>query len=142
MRTSNYPFKKLSWDIMGPLPVTSKGNKYTVVITDIFSKWVEAFPLQSTEMEILATLLVNEVICRYGTPSYLYSDQGTNFTNNLMAAVCSLLGIEQTHTSSYHSQGNRQVECFNQTLEAMLATVVSDKRHDWDRHLPRVLFAY
>ena len=43
--TSNYPFEKLSWDIMGPLPVTSNGNKYIVVITDIFSKWVEAFPI-------------------------------------------------------------------------------------------------
>ena len=77
--TSNYPFEKLSWDIMGPLPVTSNGNKYIVVITDIFSKWVEAFPIQSTDTETLATLLVNEVICRFGTPSYLHSDQGTNF---------------------------------------------------------------
>ena len=140
--TSNRPFKKLSWDIMGPLPVTSNGNKYMVVITDIFSKWVEAFPIQSTDTETLATLLVNDVICRYGTPSCLHSDQGTNLISNLMAAVCNLLGIKQSHTSSYHPQGNGQIERLNRTLEAMLAKVVSDHQRYWDTHLPRVLFAY
>ena len=45
-----------------------------------------------------------------------------------MAAVCTLLGIKQSHTSSYHPQGNGQVERFNRTLEAMLAKVVSDHR--------------
>ena len=41
--TSDYPFQKLSWDIMGPLPVTSNGNKYIVVITDIFSNGLTLF---------------------------------------------------------------------------------------------------
>ena len=59
-----------------------------------------------------------------------------------MAAVCNFLGIKQSHTSSYHPQGNGQVERFNRTLEAMLAKVVSDHQRDWDTDLPRVLFAY
>ena len=91
---STYPFEKLSWDIMGPLPQTSSGNKYIVVVTDLFSKWVEGFPVKSTDTEMLASLLVHEVICRYGLPSYLHSDQGANLTSNLMAAVCKHLGIE------------------------------------------------
>ena len=115
---NNYPFKMLPWDIMGPLPVTSSGNKYILVITDIFSKWVEAFAIQSMETEALGTLLVNEIICRCGTPTYLHSE---NFTSKLMAAVYKTLSIEQTWTSLYHPQGNGQVERFNRTLEAMLA---------------------
>ena len=63
---------------------------------------MDTFPIQSTDTETFATLLVNEVICRYGTPSCLHSDQGTNFISNLMAAECNLLGIKQSHTSSYH----------------------------------------
>ena len=58
---ANRPFEKVSWDIMGPLPTSSKGNKYILVVTDIFSKW-EAFALRSTETETLATALVNEVV--------------------------------------------------------------------------------
>ena len=85
---------------------------------------------------------MNEVVCRYGVPSYLHSDQGANLTSNLMSALCKQLGIKQTRTSAYHPQGNGQVERFNQTLESMLAKVVSDHQTDWDYHLPQVLFAY
>ena len=34
--TSDYTFEKLPWDIMGPLPLSSMGNHYIVVITDLF----------------------------------------------------------------------------------------------------------
>ena len=63
------PFEKLSWDIMDPLPITSRRRKYILVMTDIFSKWVEAFPLRSTNATTLATVLVDEVVCRCGVPS-------------------------------------------------------------------------
>ena len=43
--TAEYPFQKLSWDIMGPLLTSSKGHCYILVVTDLFTKWVEAFPL-------------------------------------------------------------------------------------------------
>lgn len=140
--TATFPFEKVSWDIMGPLPRSSKGNQYILVITDIFSKWVEAYPLPSTNAETLASVLVNGFICRFGVPRSLHSDQGANFTGSVMKAICVLLGINRTQTSAYHPQGNGQVERFNRTLEAMLSKVVADNQSDWDTHLPRVLFAY
>lgn len=39
---------------MGPLPVSTGGNQYILMVTDIYTKWVEAFPLKSTKTEILA----------------------------------------------------------------------------------------
>jgi len=33
-------------DLIGPLPETPRGNKYIAVLTDYFSKWAEAAPLQ------------------------------------------------------------------------------------------------
>ncbi len=32
-------------DIIGPLPITTQGNKYIITLTDYFSKWAEASPL-------------------------------------------------------------------------------------------------
>ena len=140
--TASHPFNKISWDIMGPLPLTAQGNRYVLVVTDLFSKWTEAFPLKSADSETLAKVLTDEVIFRYGIPSSLHSDQGTNLTSNLISSLCQNLGITQTRTSAYHPQGNAQVEQFNCTLEAMLAKTISDNQKDWDLHIPRLMFAY
>ena len=130
------PFEILSWDIMGPLPISSQGNKYILVVTDIFTKWVEAFALKDTTANTLATVLLNEVICRYGAPCTLHSDQGANLCSNVIHCLCQLLGISTTRTSAYHPEGNGQVERFNRTLEAILAKTVADNQHDWDSQLP------
>ncbi len=38
----------MGMDLIGPLPETTRGNKYIVTVTDYFSKWAEAAPLPST----------------------------------------------------------------------------------------------
>ena len=117
--TSTYPFQKISWDIMGPLPVTKKGSKYILVNTNLFSKWVEAFPLNSTNSVTLAEILTDTVICRYGVPEVIHSDQGANFVSEVIQTLCLNLGITRTQTTAYHAQGNGQVEQFNRTLESI-----------------------
>ena len=140
--SASYPFEKISWDIMGPLPITERGNKYILVVTDLFSKWVEAFPLQVTDGLTLTSILMDEVICRYGVPQQLHSDQGSNLNAEVNQKLCQLLGIERTRTTAYHPQGNGQVERFNRTVEAMLAKMVGEHHSDWDKHLQKALFAY
>ena len=137
-----YPFDVISWDIMGPLPTSTKGNKYILVVTDLFSKWVEAFPLVATDSETLASVLVDEVVCRYGVPHVLHSDQGANLNSQVIVALCKLLGINKTRTTAYRPQANGQVERFNRTLEAILSKVVSENQKDWGSHIPKALFAY
>ena len=121
-----YPFDVISWDIMGPLPLSTKGHKYILVVTDLFSKWVEAFPLAVTDSETLASVLMDEVVCRYGVPRSLHSDQGANLNSQVICALCKRLGINKTRTTAYHPQGNGQVERFNRTLEAILSKVVAE----------------
>ena len=135
------PFERISWDIMGPLPVTPRGNKYILVVTDIFTKWVEAFSLADTTAVTLANVLMNEIICWYGVPTHLHSDQGANLCSSVIKELSCLLGTHNTRSSPYHPEGNGQVERFNRTLEAMLSKV-TDQQQDWDLFLPKVLFAY
>ena len=127
---------------MGPLPTTPRGHKYILVVTDLFSKWVEAFPLFATDSVTLAKILTDEVICRYGVPESLHSDQGANFVSEVIQSLCTNLGINRTQTSAYHPEGNGQVERFNRTLEAMLSKEIEEHQKDWDDHLQKVLFAY
>ena len=77
---------------MGPLPISSQGNKYILVVTDIFTKWVEAFVLKDTTANTLATMLLNEVICHYGAHCTIHSDQGANLYSSVVQYLCQLLG--------------------------------------------------
>ena len=95
---------------MGPLLLTTQGNRYVLFVTDLFSKWTEAFPLKTTDSETLAKILIDEVIFRYGMASSLHSDQGADLTSNLISSLCHNMGITQTQTSAYHLQGNTQVK--------------------------------
>ena len=139
---ATHPFERLSWDIMGPLPVTPRGNQYILVVTDLFTKWVEAFPLMNTTAITLATVLMNDIVCRFGVPEYLHSDQAANLRSAVVQELCHLLGIHSTKSSAYHPEGNGQVERFNRTVEAMLAKVIDEDHQNWDLYLPKALFAY
>ena len=76
------PFHRVGVDIM-ELPLTVHGNKYVVVFMDYLTKWVEAFAVSDQTSETIATLLVNEIICRHGVPEVLLSDRGTNLLSSL-----------------------------------------------------------
>ena len=68
--------ERVALDILGPLPTTPAGNKYILVVSEYFSKWVEAFAIPDQEASTVANLLVREVICRFGVPLFIHSDQG------------------------------------------------------------------
>ena len=55
-----------------------------------------------------------------GIPRGVLIDQGTNFMNQLMGEVYRMLGVKTIQRSPYHPQTDGLVECFNQTLKAML----------------------
>ena len=86
--------------------------------------------------------MLNEVVCRYGVPASLHSDQGANLCSSVVYSLCELLGIATTRTSAYHPQGNGQVERFNRTLQSILAKTVDTNQDTWDSQLPKALFAY
>ena len=51
------PFTHLGLDIIGPLPETSSGNQYIIVIVDYFTKWVEPQPVStSTSRDVVKFL--------------------------------------------------------------------------------------
>ena len=70
------PMERVAVDILGPLPLTERGNRYILVLCDCFTKWTEAYPIPDQESLTIARTIVNEFISRFGTPLQIHSDQG------------------------------------------------------------------
>ena len=70
------------------------------------------------------------------------SDQGTEFTGDMIAALCKLLGIEKIRTTPYHPQTNGSAERVHQTLQWMIGKLDPEKRQKWPLHIGSVLIAY
>ncbi|GBN21576.1 hypothetical protein AVEN_112376-1 [Araneus ventricosus] len=52
------PSERMALDILGPFPVTTKGNRYVLVLMDYFTKWPEAIPILDQEASTAAEELV------------------------------------------------------------------------------------
>lgn len=52
------PWHHLGIDLIGPLPVTERNNKYILTVSDYCTKWVAAFPLASKVATGVATSLL------------------------------------------------------------------------------------
>ena len=110
---SGIPVERLAIDILGELPETEEGNRYILVVSDYLSKWTEVFPMRNMEAETVTRIVVEEVICRFGVPNYIHSDQGKQFESRIFQEMCRLLGITKTRTTAYHIQSDGMIERFN-----------------------------
>jgi len=57
------PFQWIAMDIVGPLPRSSSGKKYVLVVCDYATRHLEAIPLHSTDAEHIAEELVKLAVC-------------------------------------------------------------------------------
>ena len=53
---------------------------------------------------LVADILVENIILRFGMPLVIHSDQGREFENGLMKSLCALLGCTKTRTAPYHPE--------------------------------------
>jgi len=136
------PLQYVSIDILGPMPRTSRGFRYILVITDRYSKLVQTVPLTKITALSVAQAFCERWVFQYGPPEYLLSDRGTQFVSKFMQKVCKILGIRQAFTAAYHPQTNGQAERFNRTLLAALRTFCGEHPKQWGQFLQAIVYGY
>ena len=137
-----YPMERIAIDILSGFPTSDHGNTCIMVVGEYFSRWIEAFALPDHQAERVAEILVDEVFRRYGVPDVIHTDQGPEFESLLIKSLCEELGVQKTRTTPYHPESDGLVERANRTIIGMLRTMVDDHQRNWDKVLPKVLWAY
>ena len=143
---STQPMELVHVDYVGmEVTVTAQEKpvvKNVLVIVDHFTRYVQAFVMNNHMAYTTARVLYNNFFSVFGFPQKLMSDQGTEFTRDMITAMCKLLGIEKIRTMPYHQQTNGSAERVHWTLQRMIGKLDPEKRWKWPEHIGSVLITY
>ena len=139
---SPWPFQHWGLDILGPLPVGRGQCKFTIIGVEYFTKWAEAEPLATITEKKVRNFVWCSIICRFGIPKALVSDNGKQFDNLKFKNFCAELGIKNYYSSPTHPQSNGQAEVTIRTLKAALKTKLENLKGKWVEYLLEILCAY
>ncbi|GJT60431.1 reverse transcriptase domain-containing protein [Tanacetum coccineum] len=120
--SSPWPFYQWGIDLVGPFPEAPGRVKFLAIAVDYFTKWVEAAPLATITGNNILKFVRNNIVCRFGIPGIIISDNGKQFAENPFREWCSELKIKQQFTSVAHLQTNGKTEVTNRTLLQGLKT--------------------
>ena len=113
LQPSMMPWVDISVDFITDLPL-SNGFDSILTVVDHFSKETEFIPCNKTATALdTAKLYLFHVWKDHGLPRTIVSDQGLQFTSQVMTDLCKWLGISPKLSTAHHSQMDGQMEVMN-----------------------------
>ncbi|KAI5755023.1 hypothetical protein M8J77_013460 [Diaphorina citri] len=135
-------FQTWSLDIMGPyIPSRKKQNAYLITMTDICSKWIEAKAVKKADTKTILDFMDKEVFSRFGYPSVILTDNGSQFRSQEWANYCQQHLINH-HTTAIYTARQNPVERKNQCIKTRMRMHLLENNHNrWDEKLHQILFS-
>ena len=128
--------------MIGPItPKASNGHCFIFVVIDYFTKWVEAVSYASVTKSVVARFIKREIVCRYGLPERIISDNWLNLNNDMVTEVCTRFKIKHHNSVPYRPKMNGAVEVANKNVKKIIAKATETYK-DWHEKLPFALHAY
>nr|GEV05672.1 hypothetical protein [Tanacetum cinerariifolium] len=117
------------------------GAKFLIIAIDYFTKWIEAKPLIRVTSNEVIRFVMDNIICRFGLPRIIVTDNGTHLVNDPFKSWCGSFEIHQMNTVA-HPQANGLVERANRSLMEGIKTHIEREKAGWVDELPNVLWAH
>ena len=111
----------------------SNGHEYILAVIDYFTKWVEVASYFVLKAKHVARFLENNIICRFGVPQEIISDNGSHFKVEVQR-IMELNNIEHDKSLLYLPQANGAIEAANKNVKNILAKMVVTYK-DWAKKL-------
>nr|GFA57421.1 reverse transcriptase domain-containing protein [Tanacetum cinerariifolium] len=99
-----------------PFPEGPGKVKFLIVAMDYFTKWIEAKAVATITGGQVKKFVWDNIVCRFGIPREIISDNGKQFADNPFKDWCDKLKITQHFASVKHPQSNGLVERANRSL--------------------------
>ncbi|GJS72197.1 reverse transcriptase domain-containing protein [Tanacetum coccineum] len=122
-------------DIAGPFPEGPGKVKFLIVAIDYFTKWIEAKAVATITGNQVKKFVWDNIVCRFGLPGEIISDNGKQFRDNPFKDWCEKLCIRQCFASVKHPQANGLVERANRSLGEGIKARLDERSKDWIEEL-------
>ena len=125
-------------------PITSKASndhRFIFVVIDYLIEWVQVVSYASVTQSVVAYFIKREIICRYGLPKRIITDNGLNLNNDMMTELCTRFKIRHHNSVPYRPKMNGAVQTTNKNVKKIIAKAIEIYR-DWHEKLPFALHAY
>jgi transposase InsO family protein len=130
-------------DMIGKIyPPSSKGHQYILVITDYFTKWVDAIPMKTVTSKDVINFIKEHAIHRFGIPQTITIDGGSVFISEEFRKFAADMGIKLIRSSPFYAQSNGQAEASNQSLIKLIKRKIDEHPRRWHEVLLEALWAY
>ena len=137
-----WPFSMWGIDVIGAIePKASNGHRFVLVAIDYFTKWVKAGSYASVTRSVVVRFIKKEIICRYGLPKKIITDNATNLNNKMMKEMCEDFKIQHHNSMPYRPKMNGAVEAANKNIKKIVQKMIVSYK-DWQEMLPFVLHGY
>jgi transposase InsO family protein len=113
-------FSHVHMDIVGFLPVSAEGFTYLLTMVDRTLCWLEAVPLKDISSASCMETFLSFWVARFGVPTTITTDRGTQFSSATWTAFCCKLGTRHAMRTAYHPQANGLVERAHRQLKDAL----------------------
>ncbi|GKB28898.1 reverse transcriptase domain-containing protein [Tanacetum coccineum] len=129
-------------DIAGPFPDGPRKVKFLIIAIDYFTKWIEARAIATITGNQVKKFVWDNIVCRFGLPGEIISDNGKQFSDNPFKDWCEKLNIAQRFASVKHPQSNGLVEKANRSLGEGIKARLGKGNKNLIEELPHVLWAH
>jgi len=103
---------------------------------------IEAEPVAQMTAHKIQHFVWKNIVCRFGVPRHLVSDNGTKFASPQLRKLCTEVGIKQVFALVEHPQTNGQVKSANRVLLKGLKRRLEKAKGTWAEEVPRIVWAY
>ena len=141
------PLSDVFLDFVGPLPRSSRGSRYILVIVDRFTRWCELEPTRNPDAESALRAFFEGWVCRHGVPETIHTDGGSHFANHAFEEMVRRLSLRHHIGIPYHSQSQGAVERQNETVLRAIRSLLMDgdketrkSDGDWEELLAPIRF--
>ena len=113
-------------DFIGPITPASWGAIWILTATEYYTKWVEAIALRRVMGAAVANFIKENIVCHFGIPRRIISDNGTPFSNREVKQLLERYNVTHNTSTPYYLKGNGQAEVTNKRLLHILSKTVHD----------------